>query len=118
MATKPRNAAQRQPLGHKRKGETPEIIREQASQRPFLRVNLYMMAACIALIVAGFLLMLGGGSSIEGGFNPDIFATRRIAVGPALTFLGFLLMAFAIIWHPARTRKNEKAEDTPADGLD
>lgn len=41
--------------------------------------------------------MIGGGSSVENGFNPDIFSTRRIVVGPLLAFLGFLLLAFAIL---------------------
>ncbi|MDE5851100.1 MAG: DUF3098 domain-containing protein [Muribaculaceae bacterium] len=60
------------------------------------------MACCLALIVIGFLLMAGPGSSVEGGFNPDIFSTRRIVVGPAVTFLGFLLMAFAILITPKK----------------
>lgn len=65
-----------------------------------------MMAGCVALIIIGFLLMSGGSSSVETGFNPDIFSTRRIVVGPAIAFLGFLLMAFSIIWTP-RSRKSK-----------
>jgi hypothetical protein len=72
--------------------------------RPFGRTNIYMMGGCVALIVVGFLLMLGGGSSVESGFNPDIFSTRRIVVGPTITFLGFLLMAFAIIYQPKKKK--------------
>lgn len=68
----------------------------------FSRANLLMMAGCLALIIIGFALMSGGSSSVEGGFNPDIFSTRRIVVGPALAFLGFLLMAFAIIYTPRK----------------
>lgn len=60
------------------------------------------------LIIIGFLLMTGGGSSVEGGFNPDIFSTRRIVVGPLLAFLGFLLMAFAIFVKPEQIRKIRK----------
>ena len=63
-------------------------------------MNFILMAVCAAMIVIGFILMSGGGSSIEGGFNPDIFSTRRIVVGPTVSFLGFLLMAFAIIYRP------------------
>ncbi|MDE5956754.1 MAG: DUF3098 domain-containing protein [Muribaculaceae bacterium] len=70
----------------------------------FPRRNLLMMAGCVALIIIGFLLMSGGSSSIETGFNPDIFSTRRIVVGPAIAFLGFLLMAFSIIWTPRRRK--------------
>lgn len=79
-----------------------ELKREEASQRPFTKANFWMMGACLALIVIGFLLMSGGGSSDPNVFNPDIFSTRRIVVGPTLAFLGFLLMAFAIIWTPKK----------------
>lgn len=72
--------------------------------RPFSSLNYWMMGGSLVLIVLGFLLMSGGGSSVEGGFNPDIFSTRRIVVGPLLSFLGFLLMAFAIIYTPASRR--------------
>ncbi len=76
------------------------LDRMTAKQRPFSKVNYYMMGGCLALIVLGFILMSGGGSSVENGFNPEIFSTRRIVVGPTLSFLGFLLMAFAIIYKP------------------
>lgn len=71
-------------------------------KRPFTRVNFYMMAGCVAMIVIGFLLMSGGGSANPADFNPEIFSTRRIVVGPTIAFLGFLLMAFAIIYTPKK----------------
>lgn len=95
-----------------------EIIKVSYEHRPFRRINLYMMAGCVLLIIIGFLLMLGPGSSVEGGFNPDIFSARRIAVGPALTFLGFLLMAFAIIWSPRRSRTDKNDASAAADRND
>lgn len=58
------------------------------------------MGGCMILILLGYLFMSGGGSTDAEGFNPDIFSTRRIIVGPLLSFLGFLLMAFAIICPP------------------
>lgn len=67
---------------------------------PFGKLNYLCMAICLAMIIIGFALMGGSGSSIEGGFNPDIFSTRRIVVGPTIAFLGFLCMAFAIIIKP------------------
>lgn len=79
-----------------------EIKKVDERQRAFGRRNYIAMAACLALIIIGFLLMAGPGSSVEGGFNPDIFSTRRIVVGPLVTFLGFLLMAFAILIKPSR----------------
>ena len=78
------------------------------NERPFSPFNFLLMGGCLILIVLGFLLMSGGGSTVEGGFNPEIFSTRRIVVGPLLSFLGFLLMAFAIIVPPAKLKKLRK----------
>lgn len=70
-------------------------------QKPFGKINFILMGCSLALIVIGFLLMSGPGSSVETGFNPDIFSTRRIVIGPLLSFLGFLFMAPAIIFNPS-----------------
>lgn len=79
-----------------------DIKKVEESQRAFGRNNYIAMACCLALIVIGFILMAGSGSSVEQGFNPDIFSTRRIVIGPAVTFFGFLLMAFAILIKPKK----------------
>lgn len=89
--------------------KAPGLKKMPASQRPFSKINFLMMAGCLALIIIGFLLMSGGGSSVDGGFNPDIFSTRRIVVGPALAFLGFLLMAFAIVWQGPKKRQHHSS---------
>ena len=78
------------------------------NEKPFSPINFWLMGGCLVLIVLGFLLMSGGGSTVEGGFNPEIFSTRRIVVGPLLSFLGFLLMAFAIIVTPEKLKKLKK----------
>lgn len=75
------------------------------NERPFGKTNYIAMLVCLALIVLGFILMAGPGSSVEGGFNPDIFSTRRIVIGPAITFIGFLCMAFAILIKPKQNSK-------------
>lgn len=72
------------------------------NERPFSRLNFWMMGGCLILIILGYLFMSGGDSTEPDGFNPEIFSTRRIVVGPLLSFLGFLLMAFAIICRPDR----------------
>ena len=83
------------------KKQDPMGIRKTTQrERPFSPVNLWMMAGCAILIFLGYLFMSGGGSTEPDGFNPDIFSTRRIVVGPLLSFLGFVLMAFAIICPP------------------
>lgn len=84
-----------------------------SSQQPFSKVNFLLIGCCCVLIIIGFLLMAGGGSSIEGGFNPDIFSTRRIVVGPLLAFLGFLFLAFSIIVDPKKVvHKLKKGKNT------
>ena len=51
------------------------------------------------LIVVGFILMSGSGST-EEAYNPEIFSTRRIVVGPIVSFIGYVFMAVAIIIKP------------------
>lgn len=88
------------------------------SEQPFSTVNFWLMGGCIALIVIGFLLMAGGSSSVEDGFNPDIFSFRRIVVGPFIAFLGFLLMAFAILVEdPVKTIKKLGKKKRKEDGV-
>ena len=70
---------------------------------PLQRANFIGMAIAGAMIVIGFLLMLGGSSTTEA-FNPDIFSVRRIVVGPCLAFIGFVAMAVAIIIDPKRLK--------------
>ncbi|MDE6854398.1 MAG: DUF3098 domain-containing protein [Muribaculaceae bacterium] len=69
---------------------------------PLCRINFVAMAIAGAIIVLGFLLMLGGSSSADE-FNPDIFSTRRIVVGPCVAFVGFVAMAAAIMLKPRKT---------------
>lgn len=87
------------------RSEKKDINKITPSERPFGKKNFIMMGSCLVLIILGFLLMSGGGNADTTAFDPEIFSTRRIVVGPLLAFLGFLLMAFAIIYSPARDKK-------------
>ena len=88
-------------IREKKLPDTDGLDKMTETQRPFSKINLWMMGVCLALIILGFLLMSGGGSD-GTSFNPDVFSTRRIVVGPLLSFLGFLFMAFAIIYRPKK----------------
>ena len=92
------------------KTNRPVIEKTSMRERPFVKMNFILMGICLAMIVLGFVLMGGGGSSVETGFNPDIFSTRRIVVGPTISFLGFLLMAFAIIYSPKQGKGEQKEQ--------
>lgn len=92
------------------KSSPMSIEKIKPSEKPFTRLNFLLMGGCLVLIVLGYLFMSGGGGE-NGEFNPDIFSTRRIIVGPLLSFLGFLLMAFAIIYSPAKQKRAKKKEE-------
>lgn len=69
-----------------------EIKKEKKTDtRPLGKENFILMGVSVALIVIGFLLM-GGGATTEETFNPDIFSTMRTAVGPGISFIGFVIM--------------------------
>lgn len=76
---------------------------ENEARFPLTKTNFLLMAIAGATIIIGFLLMLGG-STTETEFNPDIFSTRRIVVGPTIAFLGFVFMGFGVIY---RSKKNK-----------
>ena len=65
----------------------------------FYRMNYILLAIGMAIVVVGFILMSGGGST-EEAYNPDIFSARRIKVAPAVCLLGFVSMIYAVIRKP------------------
>ena len=62
-------------------------------------MNYILLAIGMAIVVVGFILMSGGGST-EEAYNPDIFSARRIKVAPAVCLLGFVSMIYAVIRKP------------------
>lgn len=66
-------------------------------QFPLGKVNFIIIAAAIAMIVIGFIL-ISGGATTDGSYNPEIFNTTRIVVGPLLAFLGFIVVGVGIMW--------------------
>lgn len=80
---------------------------ENLRDLPGLRNNFIIMGAAGIMIVLGFLLMVGGGAK-DNGFNPEIFSTTRIVIGPLIAFLGFVLMGIGIIVRPSDGKKEEK----------
>lgn len=76
---------------------------------PLTRLNFILMGAAAILIVLGFILMTGEPSGTDS-FNPDIFSTRRIVVGPTISFLGYIAMGVAIMW-PTRRRDSSNSDN-------
>ncbi|HOV35377.1 MAG: hypothetical protein BWZ06_01547 [Bacteroidetes bacterium ADurb.BinA261] len=59
--------------------------------------NLIIIGVAAVIILIGFILMSGPGTTVEEGFNPDIFSPRRIKVAPIVCMIGFVLMIFGIM---------------------
>jgi uncharacterized membrane protein len=76
----------------------------------FRKLNYIICIVSVLLIVVGFILMTGPPSTIEGGFEPDIFSTRRIVVAPMVCFAGFLLMIAGILYPRKKEIPDEKKE--------
>ena len=67
----------------------------------FNKTNFILLAVGMAIIILGFLLMTGPGST-EGYFEPDIFSVRRIKVAPAICLFGFVFMIYGILKKPKK----------------
>lgn len=65
----------------------------------FDKVNFILLAIGMAVIIIGFLLMSGSGST-EGYFEPDIFSVRRIKVAPLVCLFGFVFMIYGVLRKP------------------
>ena len=65
----------------------------------FDRMNYILLVVGMAVVIIGFLLMSGSGST-DTNYNPDIFSARRIKVAPVVCLLGFVSMIYAVVRRP------------------
>ena len=70
----------------------------------FDKTNFILLAVGMAVIILGFLLMSGPGST-EGYFEPDIFSVRRVKVAPVVCLAGFVFMIYGILRKPKSLEK-------------
>lgn len=60
--------------------------------------NLILIIAGLALMVVGYLLMIGGGTKDPDIFTGDqLFSFRRIVAAPVLIIAGFVVEIYAIM---------------------
>ena len=62
--------------------------------------NVKIIAAGLLVMVAGFILMLGGGSSDPSVFNPEMFNFRRLVIAPLVIIAGIVVIIVAIMRIP------------------
>lgn len=81
----------------------------------FDRMNFILLAVGMAVVIIGFLLMSGPGST-DTTYEPDIFSVRRIKIAPVVCLVGFVSIIYAIVRKPNDTdiivSEEEKREET------
>lgn len=69
------------------------------------RENYKLLAIGFIIIVAGFLLMLGGKTDDPNVFSEKIFSFRRITLAPIVVLAGFVFEIWAIMKKPSDPEK-------------
>lgn len=62
--------------------------------------NYVLLAIGFAIILIGFLLMMGGKSDDPNVFNEEIYSFRRITLAPIVVLFGFIFEIYAIMKKP------------------
>ncbi len=64
----------------------------------FGKENYKLFVIAVAVVIIGYLLMVGGGSDDPAVFNKDeLFSTTRITIAPIVVLLGMGLGVYAIL---------------------
>jgi hypothetical protein len=75
----------------------------------FGRMNYILLAIGMAIVIFGFILMSGGGST-EQAYDPEIFSARRIKVAPLVCLFGFVSIVYAVVYKPKEKDMPYEAE--------
>lgn len=68
--------------------------------------NVKIIAIGLVVMILGFILMIGGGSSDPNVFNPAMFSFRRLTLAPIVIIAGIIVVLFGIM----KTPKEKKEE--------
>lgn len=97
---------------NKAKNTTTEVTKEKF-EFPLSKENYILLAIGFAIIIIGFLLMLGGKIEDPTKFypngdptqTPEMFSFRRITLAPIVVVFGFIFEIYAIMKKP-KEQKN------------
>ena len=74
---------------------------EPKEQLAFGKENYILFAAAVAVVIIGYLLMVGGGSDDPNVFSKEeLFSVRRITIAPIVVLIGLVLGVYAIMKQP------------------
>lgn len=64
--------------------------------------NVKLILAGLVLMIIGYILMIGGGSSDPNVFNPAMFDFRRLVISPLFVIAGIVVIIYAIMHTPKK----------------
>ena len=67
--------------------------------------NVKLIAAGLLVMIVGFILMIGGGSSDPDVFNPAMFSFRRLTLAPIVIIIGIVVILWAIMKTPKEPKE-------------
>ena len=79
-----------------------KIVKEKEQETVLSKKNYIVLIIGSILIIAGYILMSGEGSTLAA-YNPNIFSGIRIRIAPLLCLLGYLLNVFGILYRPRQS---------------
>lgn len=88
-----------------------KIVKEKEPKTVLNQRNYIILIIGSILIIAGYIMMSGEGSTLAA-YNPDIFSGTRIRIAPLLCLLGYLLNVFGILYRPRQRGFNLSIEVT------
>jgi hypothetical protein len=89
----------------KEKAPTVSSTKQNIITQPFIfdKTNYLIMIGGVIVILLGFALMSGGGTTDPNVFpKEELYSFRRITLAPIVVMLGFGIEIFAILKRPAK----------------
>lgn len=101
MAKQVKNTGKKQSSKKTTKPKTEYKAEEPKVEFALGKQNYFLLIIGFAIIMIGFMLMVGGGSENPNVFNEDeIFSFRRITLAPIVVLFGFVFEIWAIMKKP------------------
>lgn len=86
----------------KAKSEEPTKKFEMALHKE----NYLLLAISFAIVIIGFILMMGGGSDDPEVFSEALYGFQRTTLAPLVVLFGFVLAIYAIMKKPSVDKKD------------
>ena len=84
-------------------------MEQKETENVFGKVNYIILLVGSLLIILGYVLMSGEGSTLTA-YNPDIFSNLRICVAPVICLTGYLLNIYGVIYISKSRQKKSKSQ--------